>query len=578
MPTALRNSVGLEPLRDVLSNLSVRYWPLLDVYGEEYNAPRILLRLLLRLRLDVFVSLRVQRSLRNRSHFVLNIDSPRFGLPEGLLRFEYAAKASVLDHYHDFIVLVARFFRTDVRLSTVGREIVEFEENLAMTVEAVYSEKSFLWSGVVTEHAALNDTVMTPFTEIIAKVTERVTGGHRAAPEVVLWSKEYLQYLSHLFHQPVIWRHLINYMTWRVILELGPYTSQLFLDIRQEFLRRIGLASNAPRAEHCLHDLLATLPHAVGWLLRNESTSLRSAQKQVERMCEELKATMAHNLDYNEWMTLSTRQHAISKVQRIKFVVGEQNEALVEDTEYQDTYVILVVKLMVSEAEREWQKLTWNRPEFINDVPYSSLQVNYDPIYNTVIVPGAMLEPPLYTDGLSPALNFGSLGFLIASKMMSSLIFEGRCFDQNGTYMCWWDSSTIRNYSDTVESCYNSLFKPVNKTEINTFRKEVVTSMAAVGLAYKGFRLFMRKFEEEFEHSGLKNLDLTQNQLFFISFAMTWCESVPSRLREIVNLVTSLPDPQYRVEIALTHFDKFGKYFACNDNLVIYQDKKCSII
>ncbi|KAK8758449.1 hypothetical protein V5799_003918 [Amblyomma americanum] len=53
-----------------------------------------------------------------------------------------------------------------------------------------------------------------------------------------------------------------------------------------------------------------------------------------------------------------------------------------------------------------------------------------------------MLEPPLYTDGLSPV---------------------GRCFDQNGTYMCWWDSSTIRNYSDTVESCYNSLFKPVNK-------------------------------------------------------------------------------------------------------------------
>nr|XP_050041427.2 endothelin-converting enzyme 1-like [Dermacentor andersoni] len=189
-----------------------------------------------------------------------------------------------------------------------------------------------------------------------------------------------------------------------------------------------------------------------------------------------------------------------------------------------------------------------------------------------------MLEPPLYTDGLSPALNFGSLGFLIASKMMSSLIFEGRCFDQNGTYMCWWDSSTIRNYSDTVERCYNSLFKPVNKTEINTFRKEVVTSMAAVGLAYKGFRLFMRKFEEEFEHSSLKNLDLTQNQLFFISFAMTWCESVPTQLRDIVNLVTSQPDPQYRVETALAHFDKFGKYFACNDNLAIYQDKKCSII
>ncbi|XP_037502948.1 neprilysin-11 [Rhipicephalus sanguineus] len=241
------------------------------------------------------------------------IDSPRFGLPEGLLRFDYPDKGVVLDHYHDFIVLVARFFRTDVRLSTVAREIVEFEENLAMTVEAVYSEKSFLWSGVVTENSALNETVMTPFTEIINKVTERLSGTNRSAPEVVLWSKEYLQYLSHLFHQPVIRRHLINYMTWRVILELGPYTSQLFLDIRQEFLRRVGLASNAARSEHCLHDLLGTLPHTAGWLLLNETASLRNSQKQVERMCEELKATMAHNLDYNEWMTPATRQHAISK-------------------------------------------------------------------------------------------------------------------------------------------------------------------------------------------------------------------------------------------------------------------------
>ncbi|XP_077534590.1 uncharacterized protein LOC144146519 [Haemaphysalis longicornis] len=68
-----RNLADLEPLRDVLRNLSVHYWPLLDVYGEEYNAPRLLLRLLLRFRLDVFVSLRVQRSLRKRSRFVLNV-------------------------------------------------------------------------------------------------------------------------------------------------------------------------------------------------------------------------------------------------------------------------------------------------------------------------------------------------------------------------------------------------------------------------------------------------------------------------------------------------------------------------
>ncbi|XP_042146182.1 uncharacterized protein LOC121835767, partial [Ixodes scapularis] len=54
-------------------------------------------------------------------------------------------------------------------------------------------------------------------------------------------------------------------------------------------------------------------------------------QKQVLRMCEELRATMAHNLDYSQWMTANTRQHAISKAKGIKFVVAEQNPDLIEN-------------------------------------------------------------------------------------------------------------------------------------------------------------------------------------------------------------------------------------------------------
>ncbi|EEC06255.1 hypothetical protein IscW_ISCW005070 [Ixodes scapularis] len=174
------------------------------------------------------------------------IDNPSFGLPEGLLRFEYPEKAGVLDHYHDFIVRVARFFRTDVRLSTVAREIVQFEVNLAKI----------------------------PWTWIIKDVARNAGISDLEGLEVVLWSKRYLDYLSHLFRQPVIRRHLINYVAWRIILALGPYTSEAFVAIQQDFLRRVGLASNAPRTELCLHDLWTWLPHAAGQLLFARSNQL----------------------------------------------------------------------------------------------------------------------------------------------------------------------------------------------------------------------------------------------------------------------------------------------------------------
>lgn len=89
-----------------------------------------------------------------------------------------------------------------------------------------------------------------------------------------------------------------------------------------------------------------------------------------------------------------------------------------------ESYTAVVVNLLELRAWREWIKLVLRDNQFRNEVPQSSLEVHYDPIFNTIVIPGALLNPPVYTDGLSPAFNFGSLGFVIATKMMSSLIFE----------------------------------------------------------------------------------------------------------------------------------------------------------
>lgn len=104
-------------------------------------------------------------------------------------------------------------------------------------------------------------------------------------------------------------------------------------------------------------------------------------------MCEELRATMAHNLDYTQWMTSATRQHAISKVTSIEFVIAEQNQHLIENwskESHVESYTAVVVNLLELRAWREWIKLVLRDNQFRNEVPQSSLEVHYDPIFNTV--------------------------------------------------------------------------------------------------------------------------------------------------------------------------------------------------
>jgi len=68
----------------------------------------------------------------------------------------------------------------------------------------------------------------------------------------------------------------------------------------------------------------------------------------------------------------------------------------------------------------------------------------------------------------------------------------------------------------------------------------------------------------------------TDDQLFFISTAQTWCsiETTESRVEELLN---SHPPAEFRVSGMLSNFEQFSRSFSCKKNSNMNPLKKCRV-
>ena len=75
----------------------------------------------------------------------------------------------------------------------------------------------------------------------------------------------------------------------------------------------------------------------------------------------------------------------------------------------------------------------------------------------------------------------------------------------------------------------------------------------------------------------LPGLNLTDEQLFFIGFAQTWCtKTTPEMIRQSLNADTHAP-AKYRVIGTLSNMAEFAKAFKCPEGSPMNPGKRCQI-
>jgi len=205
----------------------------------------------------------------------------------------------------------------------------------------------------------------------------------------------------------------------------------------------------------------------------------------------------------------------------------------------------------------------------------SIVNAYYSPVFNAIAVPLGILHFPFYhvQRTAAAALNFGAVGSVVGHEFTHGFDNNGALFDENGDVENWWSEDTMRAFREK-QMCFVDQYSSFPIRELdripgyegrkridgnntlgeniagkkdegrNLCRKLLFFPLDNGGLrqAFRAYKMFL-KDEGLSEPPSLPGLPgLTDDQLFFISYASMWCEK--ATLSAFVSQLSNVHPPK----------------------------------
>jgi putative endopeptidase len=71
----------------------------------------------------------------------------------------------------------------------------------------------------------------------------------------------------------------------------------------------------------------------------------------------------------------------------------------------------------------------------------------YNPIFNEIVFPAAILQPPFFDENADPAVNYGAIGGVIGHEMGHGFDDQGAKYDENGVLRDWWSPADVAAFN-----------------------------------------------------------------------------------------------------------------------------------
>jgi putative endopeptidase len=195
------------------------------------------------------------------------------------------------------------------------------------------------------------------------------------------------------------------------------------------------------------------------------------AKAAADALVENLRRAYANHLASVPWMTADTKKVALEKLAAFRPKIGYPNK-------WRD-YSTLEVKRgdafgnlersQIFEWHREVARL--NKPTDRDEWAMTPQEVNayYNPIFNEVVFPAAILQPPFFDPKADPAVNYGAIGGVIGHEMGHGFDDQGSKSDAKGVLRTWWKSEDVEAFKKRTETLalqYDA-YEPIKGLHIN---------------------------------------------------------------------------------------------------------------
>jgi putative endopeptidase len=287
--------------------------------------------------------------------------------------------------------------------------------------------------------------------------------------------------------------------------------------------------------------------------------TLKAAEDLVDALVQAYRGC----LERAGWMADSTRHAAIAKLDAMHFEIGHPRDSAERDELRTDPADLLgnVRRGRTRHFVRQLRRLGGpvDRTEW--KVPPQAVTAYYRHGLNQVVVPAALLQPPLFDAGGDMTRNFALLGSIVCHEMSHAFDSRGSRYDGEGRLREWWSEEDRAEYTRRtallVEQYDRYVPQGADGEHVSGARTlgENIADITGLTVAHTAFAAHLAA-------SGLCDAEqAARTRRFFALWATMWrVKRTPGRMRERLANDRHAP-PRFRCNGVLGHVPAFYRAF-----------------
>ncbi len=367
-----------------------------------------------------------------------------------------------------------------------------------------------------------------------------------------------------------------------VVSSAASTLSDAFGNRRFEYLKTTyGLKEQQPRWKRAVAFLGRIQGETIGKLYV-EKYFPESNKQRVYMLIKNLQNAFAERIKDNTWMTDATKQNALAKLKNMVINVGypDKWEGLEKYVQVDESKTLRENLDQITVASRKGEiEYYWHKPVDRHQLGCTPQTVNafYNPQFNSINFPAAILQPPFFDPEADDAANYGAIGCVIGHEMSHGFDDQGCAYDKDGNLKNWWTDEDKKNFDargKVLEDWFGSKeMQPGLKVNGKKTLGENIGDNGGINIAFQAFKNTML-------NNPLGEKDgFTPEQRFFLSYGRMWASNIaPQFVAYIVNSDVHSPNI-LRVNAALPMIDAWYSAFGIKegDKLYVPTEKRAHI-
>jgi endothelin-converting enzyme/putative endopeptidase len=408
--------------------------------------------------------------------------------------------------------------------------------------------------------------------------------GFKKIDTIIVAQPRYMQALQTIFAANKV-EDCKQYMRWVLLNRTAGLLTSKIGDANFNFYGTTlnGILKRRPLEERALQTVNNSIGQALGKLYVDKMFP-PEAKVKAEKMIQNVIATYKVRINALTWMSATTKLKAIEKLDKLIIKIGypdkweDYSTLKIKSATEGGSYFENVNAISLWNFQDDMEKL--DKPVDKTEWFMSPQTVNayYNPSYNEIVFPAAILQTPYYNYQADEAVNYGAIGAVIGHEISHGFDDSGSRYNADGNLVDWWTEQDLKQF----EVLGTALADQFSATEVLPGVKvdgkftlgENIGDLGGINAAYDGLQMYLKTQPKQPLIDGY-----TPEQRFFISWATVWRnKSREEALKTQVKTDPHSPD-QIRGYLPLMNVDAFYNAFNIKpgDKMYLAPEKRVKI-